>query len=157
VLWMRTIEISTVLEAPPKTIQDHVWRSALLHYVTKGVLRFKPLDPPEFPERWAPGRYKAAMLWKGFLPIGWQSIGIEPQPLKGDTWSLRDNGHGMLIKVWDHMIEVRPHARGSFYIDRISVDAGVLTPFVAIFARLFYRHRQKRWRRLVAHGFDYSR
>ena len=39
----------------------------------------------------------------------------------------------------------------------LSFRAGVLTPFIWLFAQLFYRHRQSRWRRLVANGFDYAR
>lgn len=154
---MRTIEISTFLNAPPEVVQDHVGRSELLNYVARGMIRFKAIDPPQFPERWAEGHYKANMYWKGFLPVGWQSIGIEPQPMSGETWSLRDNGHGGLIKTWDHMIEVSPQDDGSYYVDRITIDAGLLTPFVGLFAGRFYKHRQKRWRRLVANGFDYSK
>lgn len=32
---------------------------------------------------------------------------------------------------------------------RISIDAGVFTPFVAIYARCFYAVRQRRWRTLA--------
>jgi len=37
--------------------------------------------------------------------------------------------------------------------DRVHIDAGMLTPLVAAFARLFYAHRQKRWRALAKNGF----
>lgn len=76
--------------------------------------------------------------------------------MDGDTWRMRDNGHGRSIPVCDHMIEVSPHGDGTLYTDRITVEAGVLTLFVAAFANRFYAHRQRRWRRLVASGFDYS-
>lgn len=154
---MKTIEVSTFLDAPPDTVRDHVERSELLEYITRGMIRFKAVDPPQFPERWSEGHYKAEMYWKGFLPVGSQTISIEPQPMDGETWSIRDNGHGSLIRTWDHMIEISPQNGGTYYLDRISVDAGILTPFVAIFAGRFYRHRQKRWRRLVANRFDYSK
>jgi hypothetical protein len=35
----------------------------------------------------------------------------------------------------------------------VHIDAGMLTPLVAAFARLFYAHRQKRWRALAKNGF----
>lgn len=154
---MKTIEISTFLSAPHETVIDHVERSELLQYITRGMIRFKPIDPPEFPERWAPGKYRAKMYWKGFLPVGWQVVQIEAQPVKNGVWSIRDNGYGGLIKTWDHMIEISAKDGGTHYVDRIDVEAGILTPFVAIFAKLFYKHRQKRWRRLVANDFDYTR
>jgi len=34
-----------------------------------------------------------------------------------------------------------------------NTGAGMLTPLVAGFARLFYAHRQKRWRALAKNGF----
>ncbi len=35
------------------------------------------------------------------------------------------------------------------YTDEIEIKAGMLTPAIWIFARLFYRHRQKRWKMLL--------
>ncbi|MEO1240824.1 MAG: hypothetical protein AAFX54_02860 [Pseudomonadota bacterium] len=154
---MKTLVISTYLEADPQTLQDHIGRSALLHYVARGVLRFVPVDPPAFPEQWERGKYTAKMYWKGFFPLGLQTIGIEPQPVKDGVWSMRDNGYGTMIKTWDHTIEVSPKGSGALYVDRITVDAGILTPVVALFAARFYKHRQKRLRRLVENQFDYSR
>ncbi len=71
---MRTLEISTRLDASPEEVRDHAGRSALLQYVARGVMTFAPVDPPEFPEYWRPGRFRVRMYWKGLLPIGWQEI-----------------------------------------------------------------------------------
>lgn len=60
---MRTIELSTVFDAPPETVIEHVGRSELLHYVTRGMLRFAPTEPDRFPERWEDGSYRARMYW----------------------------------------------------------------------------------------------
>jgi hypothetical protein len=54
------------------------------------------------------------------------------------------------------MITIEPNAAGVVYRDRVEVRAGVLTPFIWVFAQIFYRHRQRRWRRLAANGFDYG-
>jgi len=152
---MARLSISTYLDAAPETVKAHVMTPRLLNYVARGVLTFKPLEPPTFPEIWTPGEYKVKMLWKGFLPVGHQIVGIELPPAEGETEFIRDNGRGALIKVWDHMIELTPEGEGTRYTDRLEVKAGLLTPFVWMFASLFYRHRQKRWRKLVRHGFDY--
>ncbi len=153
---MKTIQISTYLDAPPETVRDHALRSEVLEYIAKGMLRFKPIEPDAFPEVWRPGNYRVMMYWKGILPIGWQMIVIEPQPMRGEVWSMRDNGYGALIKTWDHMIEISPDGAGTHYVDKLTIDAGLLTPVIAIFAGRFYRHRQKRWRRLVSNQFDCS-
>jgi len=63
---------------------------------------------------------------------------------------LRDNGYSALITTWDHWITVEPDGeRGTRYRDEVEVKAGLLTPFVWLFAQVFYRHRQRRWRALA--------
>ncbi|MEM6585274.1 MAG: hypothetical protein AAF692_05925 [Pseudomonadota bacterium] len=40
------------------------------------------------------------------------------------------------------------------YTDRVTIKAGALTSVIAAFARLFYAHRQERWRALAKDGFS---
>lgn len=154
---MRTVQLSTFFPARPDEVWDHVTRSALLHYVARGFVTFRPANAHGFPERWSTGEHKTWMRLMGLIPIGWQVIRIEIPAPQGDTRVLRDNGYGPMIKTWDHVIEVSPDGQGTRYVDRVTIDAGVLTPLVFAFAHSFYRHRQRRWQRLVANGFDYSR
>jgi len=62
----------------------------------------------------------------------------------------------MLIKKWDHRITIDPSGTGTLYRDHVIIEAGVFTFFIWAFAQIFYRHRQRRWRQLVASGFDYA-
>ena len=90
----------------------------------------------------------------GVLPLGWQEIRITRPTPTGETRHLRDAGRGALARRWDHLITVAPAGPGrTRYTDRVEVEAGWLTPAVWAFARLFYAHRQRCWRRLVARGF----
>jgi hypothetical protein len=57
--------------------------------------------------------------------------------------------------IWDHWIEIAPESSGTRYLDRIHLDAGLLTPLIAAFAAIFYNYRQKRWRKLVRSNFAY--
>ena len=66
----RTIEISTHLDAPPKTVSAQIMRPALLLHVSAPLLHFKPIDPPELPETWRDGEYRVGMWLFGVLPIG---------------------------------------------------------------------------------------
>jgi hypothetical protein len=152
---MAQIEVATYLDATPESVRDHVKQPRLLVYVTSGLLRFRPVDPPDFPEHWSEGQYRVRMMMFGFIPIGWQDISIE-HPGSDDEWIVRDNGSGSIAHVWDHLIYASPEGTGTRYVDRVKIQAGWLTPFVALFARLFYGYRQYRWRRLVSNGFDYD-
>ncbi len=54
------------------------------------------------------------------------------------------------VHTWNHRIKITPldeqHCR---YLDEVKLKAGLLTPFVWLFAQVFYRYRQARWRRLA--------
>jgi hypothetical protein len=60
-----------------------------------------------------------------------------------------------LIHCRDHWITIAPGAADgtTHYTDRVEIEAGLLTPLIAGFARVFYAHRQRRWRALAATGF----
>ncbi len=152
---MATIEVTTHLRAPEEKIRAHIKTSKLLRYVNAGLLSFLPLEPPELPELWSEGQYRVRPMLFGIIPLGWQMIAIEnPEP--DEDWVVRDNGSGSVARVWDHLIYARPDGNGTAYTDHVTVEAGLLTPFVALFAHLQYRYRQYRWRRLISNGFDYS-
>ncbi|WP_067690163.1 hypothetical protein [Erythrobacter sp. AP23] len=142
------MRVSSVFEADPQRVWDLVRRSDTLDFVASPILAFHPHDGA-FPETWAGGRYRASLRLFGIIPLGSQTIGIEfPEGAEGMV--LRDNGSGHLAKTWDHWIFIRPAPGGrTHYTDRIDVAAGILTPFVLAFARFFYAHRQRRWRRLL--------
>ncbi|MBO6554702.1 MAG: hypothetical protein JJ926_17775 [Roseitalea sp.] len=154
---MPTIELTTHLDADQATVRAQVMRPAVLPHVSAPLLRFRPIEPSVLPDIWQGGDCRLGMSLFGIVPLGWQIVGIEPQPMRDGIWSIRDNGRGRLIRTWDHWIEVAPESEGTRYTDRVTVDAGVLTPFVALFARIFYAHRQRRWRRLVANDFHLDR
>lgn len=125
---------------------------ALLNYVIAGLMKFRPISPPAFPERWSPGVYKVHMRAFHLIPVGWQTVGIE-LPGENDPWFVRDNGGGSVARVWDHLIFIEPNGDGTRYVDEVRIDAGIFSWPVSIYARLFYLHRQRRWRKLVAADF----
>lgn len=153
---MKTIELETFLPAETAIVWDHILQPRLLSFVAKGMLTFKPIDPEIFPERWSVGQYRVQKYLVGLLPIGWQDIGIEFLPDQGRIQRIRDNGRGWLIGTWDHIIEVEPADGGTRYVDRVKIEAGLLTPLVVVFARRFYVHRHRRWQKLIAANFDYA-
>jgi len=148
--------ISTYLDAPPDRVWDAVGTPRLLQYVTHPMIRFTPVAPPQFPDRWKEGDYVVRMALYGVLPLGRQVVSISWPAPEGEGLKIRDNGHSALIRRWDHLITIAPDGNGTCYTDRIEIEAGLITPIVAALARRFYAHRQKRWRNLVAAGFDYE-
>jgi hypothetical protein len=150
-----TVELSTTLDCTPEEAWSRVQTSALLMHVAAPLIRFTPQGGKPFPAIWAPGEYRAWMWLFGIVPIGWQAVVISHPEPNGETRFIRDNGYGPLIRRWDHWITIAPGAAEgtTHYTDRVEIESGLLTPLIAAFARVFYAHRQRRWRALAATAF----
>jgi hypothetical protein len=132
----------------------HVRTPALLEYVAAPMMRFKLLEPKALPTEWEEARYKVGLRLFGVLPIGHQWIVTSVPNGEKPPLILRDNGHSPMIRKWDHWIFIEPLSGSSCrYTDRVDVGAGILTPGVWLFTKLFYAHRQRRWRKLVTLNF----
>jgi|AntRauTorckE6833_2_1112554.scaffolds.fasta_scaffold01627_5 ligand-binding SRPBCC domain-containing protein len=152
--------MSTLLDANPERVWTELQRPELLVYVAAPLVVVEPVEPESFPEQWDEGEYRVAMRLFGLIPLGEQTIRTSKVRVDdadgGQFYQLRDDGTGQLVSVWDHLISIRETPDGkTVYTDEIEVNAGVLTPVIWLFAALFYRHRQRRWRKLVANDFEY--
>lgn len=128
----------------------------LLHYIAHPLIKFVPHDPPALPQSWGEETYWCRLKLFGVVPLGLQAIVISfPTPEEGE-FTLCDQGHSRLMPVWNHTITLSPTAEGVRYEDHVEMSAGVLTPFVGFFTRLFFAHRQRRWQKLVGNGFRYA-
>lgn len=151
---MARIRCDTVLRTPADRAWAAVLRTRLLDHVAWPLQRFERVDPPSWPSVWSDGRYKVRCRLFGLVPVGEQWINISTVEAGPDRYVLRDDGRGDLAARWDHRITIRPLPGDRCrYTDEVEVEAGRLTPLVAAFAWMFYRHRQRRWRALVAADF----
>lgn len=153
------VECSTPLDSTPERAWHVVQTSQLLLYITAPLMTFKPVEPRAFPPTWQEQKYHVSLKLFGVIPFGNHVINISiPQwrTIPGQQqYQLRDNGYGDRIATWDHLITIKETADGrTHYTDRVEIRAGVLTPFIWLFAAIFYRYRQYRWRHLVRTNFD---
>ncbi|WP_101067654.1 hypothetical protein [Roseovarius salinarum] len=153
---MARLELTTTLAAPIADVWEALQRPATLAWVSRGWLAFRPIDPPALPARWPrSGDFTVALAAFGMVPIGRQVMGVRRPDVAPPRRALRDKGHGTLVRVWDHIIELTPQGEtATRYTDRVRIEAGWLTPLVWLWARGFYAHRQRRWHELVRNGFD---
>lgn len=152
---MALIEITSHLPIPPALAWEQVQSPQLLQHIAAPLLTFHPRDG-DFPQTWSPGEYRAGLRLFGLLPVGEQVIGIEYPPSGAPDGGhvLRDNGRGGLVTRWDHLMLIAPENGGTRYTDRVEIEAGMVTGLAAAFAGYFYRHRQRRWRQLIARDFQ---
>ena len=147
------VDISTTIDLPTEAVWAEVQTAPLLMHIAWPLMRFVPVGKEPLNAFKDGGRYLMKLRLFGFLPFGTQWIVTSLHEPENGTWPkrLRDDGHSAMIRKWDHWITVAPNPDGGTdYRDEVEISAGVLTPFVWIFAQLFYRHRQRRWRGLAA-------
>lgn len=89
-------------------------------------------------ETWTEGEHRIAMKPFGLIPVGWQAIVVDLSASDTSKASLRDRGYGPMLREWDHSIFVEPVPGGrTTDTEKLRLDAGVLTPLIAFFARQF--------------------
>jgi hypothetical protein len=153
------VSVATIFNASADQIWSEVCKSRLLDFVAAPLLVFKPNNGQSLPDIWNEADHRVTMMAFGLLPIGWQIISTSyPASPTAGSRQLRDNGRGASVKRWDHLITVTARDDGrTDYRDDVIVEAGLLTPLVFAYAHFFYRHRQKRWRKLIDAGFNYDK
>ena len=118
-----------------------------LRYITRGLLGFRPLG--EVRDTIAAGDVIRVRLLLFHVLPAWKH---EIRVIEVDDAQRRiaTEEHGGAVKRWNHVIEVDSGlAGGTRYTDSIDIEAGALSPVIRGYARLFYRYRQRRWRRLA--------
>jgi hypothetical protein len=127
-------------------VWEAVQKVDTLRYVTHGLLGFRPLDP--IPARLSEGDVvRVRLLFFHFVPAWKHEIRIVHVDERERRIETAERGGA--IRTWNHVITVEPAPPGTRYTDAIEIDAGIMTPLVEAYAKLFYRYRQRRWRRLA--------
>lgn len=132
---------------------DHAWDAvqtlALLREVCWPLIRLGPTRHAPLPERWQDGATVAMRPYIfGLVPLGTRWLHWER--IDPAIREMQTREHDPLIRRWDHRIQVEPLTPGQCrYTDDVEIEAGVLTLPVWLFAQWFYRHRQRRWRRVA--------
>lgn len=143
------VYVETVLDCPPEQVWDEVQRSALLLEVTRPLVRIVPIDAPLFPERWKEGTtVRCRSYLFGVVPLGTRTILFER--IDPAVREIQSRESDPLIRRWDHLVRIRSVDEGrTHYSDEIIIEAGWATIFVGLFVQWFYRHRQRRWRKVA--------
>jgi hypothetical protein len=143
------IDVRSVFDWPPERVWDEVQTSALLTKVVRPLLQIKPAGRSSLPERWQEGQSVSCRIYLfGFLPLGKHTIRfdrIDPQ-----SRQIQTKESGRLIRRFRHRIGVAPtDGNRALYSDEIEIDCGLLTHLAGALVRVFFRHRHRRWKKLI--------
>jgi hypothetical protein len=150
---------AVLLPCPPERLVAELARVRWLDRLDGPALRFTPLQPDTFPERWRTGDYRVALRLAGRLPIGQHTLAVRQVREAGDalgdgpTEIWHDAGHSDLVRTWDHRVVVERVHGMTRCTDVVEIRAGLLTLPAWLFAQVLYRVRGRRLTRLAAHDF----
>lgn len=151
----RKLTVSSEIPIPLDRAWANVKTPALLQFVAKGMIRFKPQGEP-FPRQWQQGKtYGAHMRIFGFIPFG----GVHQlliEEIDNRQYVIATREWDRQAKVWNHRVSMQAVGEDKIsYEDEIIIYGGWMTPFITAFAKRFYKHRQRRWQIVAREQLDF--
>ena len=138
------ITVESVLPASADVVWEGVKVSATLHEIARPLLRFRPAPGTTIPDRWPVGvPLELRLFLFGVVPLGPHTLVVES--IDDDERVLQTRERGPRL-CWDHRIHVEVAGTGrARYTDEVEINAGPASALVAAAARVFFRHRHRRW------------
>lgn len=141
--------ISTRLACSERDLWQKIIEPKSLQFVASPLVSFEPLQQGALAGEWQVGiPYPLKLYFLKFIPLGRHTIQLVR--IDKETNTIVSQESGRLTRVWNHTISFREITLNVVsYTDEIEIQAGWLTPAIWLFAQLFYRHRQRRWKVLL--------
>ncbi len=142
----KTVTLSSVFPAAAEDVWQRLQQISTLQYIAKPFVIFTPLDQDL---TWLAGReFRFRLFVFGFIPIGIHVIRIEEFSADGG-YRIQTREHDPFMPVWNHLITLEPMGEKTRYTDHVIMQARCFHGAALLWARLFYRHRQQRWLKLL--------
>jgi hypothetical protein len=143
-----TVRVSSYLPSDADNIWEKLQRIKTLQFIAAPFASFKVVSSGSMV--WKPGETSEFRLKIfGILPMGVHTISIVE--FNKDTLSVYTNERNKSVPVWNHRIILKQEsANRTHYTDEVKIHAGWKTPFIYLWSKAFYKHRQKKWKKLLA-------
>ena len=143
----RNISVSSTFNCLPEIIWEKVLDFNTLVEICKPKVSFKSISEP--PRRWEENIvYKFKLFIYGFVPFGEHKILLES--INEIQKEIKSKEHNKVIKIWNHLISMSKTENGkTLYTDSVELYSGIFTYFTALWSISLYKHRQKKWSKIV--------
>ena len=143
----RIVEVSSVFEAQADTVWAQLQKVSTLQYIAAPMAAFTQVEGAALV--WRQGAQAAfALRIFGVFPMGIHRIYV--QQFDQGSMRVQTCEGNRMVPIWNHEITVSPAGAGKVrYTDRVELGAGVFTLPVYWWANCFYRHRQRKWLKLL--------
>ena len=142
-------KISSLFNENIDIIFDKVQEPNILLRITSPLLKFKNISPEVLPKKWKINdSFQFKLYFLCFIPVGFHNIKVIK--IDKNNYEIISNETGKIAKVWNHYIYLKKiDNKKTHYTDKIEIKAGIFTLFIWLFAKFFYRYRQKKWKKLL--------
>ncbi len=143
------LDLKTTVRTDIETFWQKLKTPTSLQFVAAPVIYFDRINDVTFGEDWKEGEtYFLPMQYFGRIPAGVQSVTM--MTIDDESKTIVTDESGGAAKRWIHTMQLRSTGNGTVeYHDTLEIEAGIKTPFLWLFVQLFYRHRQRRWKKLL--------
>lgn len=141
-----TVKKTYVFPGSQRNIFAILQRFDTLAYIAKPYATFKSIDG-QVELVWKVGRsFSFDFKMFGFIPLGVHVINVREFNLD----NIYTNESNPFCPIWNHRIILKEIIDDKTeYTDEVEIGAGWKTPFVYLWAKAFYSHRQKKWIKLL--------
>ncbi len=137
------LSVSSVFPAGRDTVFAKLQEISTLRYICEPLAKFTSLDECRI---WAAGTRFMFNLYVMGIGFGVHTIDVDTFDIK----RISTREHNKSVPVWNHVITLEEQSSGhTTYTDIVEVRAGWKTVFIWLWANVFYRHRQRKWRKLL--------
>jgi hypothetical protein len=137
------IRVTSIFPASRENIFEKLQEIETLRYICSPLTLFTPLDESL---KWQAGAVFRFDLTACGLKFGIHTINVK----RFDIDNILTHEHNKNVPVWNHIITLEKYGKNmTKYSDIVEVRAGWKTVFIWIWANVFYRHRQRKWRELL--------
>ena len=143
----RRIIATTCLPGGMECVWHRIQDVETLREVARPFVRFMPEG--DEPAIWQENRvFRFRLFLFGFIPLGVHTICV--RKIDESAYEVETEEWDDLAVVWNHRVTMQAlTGKVTRYTDSIDLYAGFSTRPVSWLALLFYRHRQRRWKKLL--------
>ena len=144
----KKMHVSSVFPASADEVWSKLSKLETLQYIAAPYAYFRSVDT-ENELVWRKGETAQFRLKIfGFIPMGIHIIKIVE--FNKDNYCVRSIESNKQVPIWRHTIILKPSSdQTTYYEDVVEIGSGWKTDFVSIWSKMFYRHRQRRWCKLL--------
>lgn len=140
----KTVQRTSVFPADINDVFERLQKLETLQYIAAPYATFTPMEEKEI--LWTSGAsYSFRFRLFGIIPYGTHRINV----IRFDKERIYTHEGNEHVPVWNHEILLKDMDGCCIYTDNVEIGAGWKTNFIYIWVWFFYRHRQKKWIRML--------